>query len=181
MTTPALHDLDAPLLADIRRLIDAARRRAAATINAELTLLYWQVGRRIQAEVLGGERAGYGQQVIASLARRLTADYGRGWSEKQLRHCLRTAETFPDEVSVSAVRRELSWTHIKTLIYIDDPLKRDFYVELCRLEGWSSRQLQERINSMLFERSAISKKPEETVRHDLLNYDRNRRCLPTCS
>ena len=95
MTTLTPHDLDAPLLADIRRLIDAAKRRAAATINAELTLLYWQVGRRIQAEVLGGERAGYGQQVSASLARRLTADYGRGWSEKQLRHCLRSAENFP--------------------------------------------------------------------------------------
>jgi len=97
MTTPAPHDLDAPLLADIRRLIDAARRRAAATINAELTLLYWQVGRRIRAEVLGGERAGYAQQLIASLARLLTSDYGRGWSEKQLRHCLRTAETFPPQ------------------------------------------------------------------------------------
>jgi predicted nuclease of restriction endonuclease-like (RecB) superfamily len=178
MTNLAPHDLDAPLLADIRRLIDAARRRAAATINAELTLLYWQVGRRIQAEVLGGERAGYGQQVISSLARRLTVDYGRGWSEKQLRHCLRAAETFPDEASVSAVRRELSWTHIKTLIYIDDPLKRDFYVELCRLEGWSSRQLQERINSMLFERSAISKKPEETVRHDLTQLRQEQKVSP---
>jgi hypothetical protein len=72
----------------------------------------------------------------------------------------------------------LSWTHIKTLIYIDDPLKRDFYVELCRLEGWSSRQLQERINSMLFERSAISKKPEETVRHDLAQLRQEQKVSP---
>jgi predicted nuclease of restriction endonuclease-like (RecB) superfamily len=67
----------------------------------------------------------------------------------------------------SAVRRDLSWTHIKTLLYVDDPLKREFYTELCRLERWSSRQLQERIGSMLFERSAISKQPDETIRHDL--------------
>ncbi len=61
----------------------------------------------------------------------------------------------------------MSWTHIKTLMYLDDPIKRDFYIELCRLEGWSSRQLQERMNSLLFERSAISRKPDETIRHDL--------------
>jgi predicted nuclease of restriction endonuclease-like (RecB) superfamily len=95
------------------------------------------------------------------------AEYGRGWSEQQLRHCLRAAEVFPDEAILSAVRRELSWTHLKTLLYIDDSLKRDFYLELCRLERWSSRQLQERINSMLFERSAISRKPAEAVQHDL--------------
>ncbi|WP_080895005.1 PDDEXK nuclease domain-containing protein, partial [Ralstonia solanacearum] len=131
------------------------------------TLLYWQVGRRVQVEVLQGERAAYGQETVKALAARLTADYGKGWSEKQLRHCLRLAETFPDEAMLSALRRELSWTHIKALIYIDDALKRDFYIELCRLERWSSRQLQERMNSMLYERSALSKKPEEAIRHDL--------------
>lgn len=163
----SLPSTDSDLIADIRELIDSARQRAATAVNAELTLLYWQVGRRIQKEVLKGERAAYGQQIVQTLAARLTADYGRGWGEKQIRHCLRAAETFSDEAIVSALRRQLSWTHIKTLMYLDDPLKRDFYIELCRLEGWSSRQLQERMNSMLFERSAISKKPDETIRHDL--------------
>ncbi|MEF9384043.1 PDDEXK nuclease domain-containing protein [Ralstonia solanacearum species complex bacterium KE056] len=157
----------AALVADIRQLIDSARQRVALAVNAELTLLYWQVGQRVHAEVLQGERAAYGQEVVKALAARLTADYGKGWSEKQLRHCLRLAETFPDEAILSALRRELSWTHIKALIYIDDALKRDFYIELCRLERWSSRQLQERMNSMLYERSALSKKPEEAIRHDL--------------
>jgi predicted nuclease of restriction endonuclease-like (RecB) superfamily len=94
---------------------------------------------------------------------------GGGWSEQQLRHCLCAAEVFPDEAILSAVRRELSWTHLKTLIYVDDPLKRNFYIELCRLERWSSRQLQERIESMLFERSAISHKPTEVIKHELSN------------
>lgn len=158
---------DTGLVADIHQLIDSARQRAAVAVNAELTLLYWQVGRRIQAEVLKGERAAYGQQIVPALAAQLTAAYGRGWGEKQLRHCLRAAETFPDEAILSTLRRQLSWTHIKTLMYLDDPLKRDFYIELCRLEGWSSRQLQERMGSMLYERSAISRKPEDTIRHDL--------------
>lgn len=158
---------DAVLVADIRQLIDSARQRTALAVNAELTLLYWQIGRRIQDEVLKGERAAYGQQIVQTLAAQLTAAYGRGWGEKQIRHCLRAAETFPDEAIVSALRGQLSWTHIKTLMYLDDPIKRDFYIELCRLEGWSSRQLQERMNSLLFERSAISRKPDETIRHDL--------------
>ncbi|MDE1716368.1 PDDEXK nuclease domain-containing protein [Chromobacterium amazonense] len=155
------------LLAELKQLIDGARQRAAAAVNAELTLLYWQVGQRIRQDILGQQRAEYGAAVLAQLAQQLTTVYGRGWSEKQLRHCLRLAETFPDEAILSALRRELSWTHIKTLIYVDDPLKRDFYTELCRLEGWSSRQLQERMQSMLFERSAISKQPEATIQHEL--------------
>ena len=131
-TTPAPAALaassapDAALAADIRRLIDTARQRAAAAVNAELTLLYWQVGRRIRQDVLGAQRADYGGAVVAALARQLTSAYGRGWSEKQLWHCLRAAETFPDEDKLSALRRVLSWTHIKTLMYVDEPLKRDF-------------------------------------------------------
>lgn len=155
------------LFEDVSTLIASARARAAASVNAELTMLYWQVGRRVREEVLGGERAGYGQQLVSALARRLKSEYGQGWSEQQLRHCLRAVEIFPDEAILSAVRRELSWTHLKTLMYVDDPLKRNFYIELCRLERWSSRQLQERIQSMLFERSAISRKPTEVIRQEL--------------
>ena len=108
----------------------------------------------------------------------LTQAYGKGWSERQLRHCLYFVETFPDEQIVSALRRQLTWTHIKTLMYLDDPLKRDFYIELCRLEGWSSRQLQERINSMLYERTALSRKPEGTIRHDLDQLRQNQQVSP---
>jgi len=98
---------DAVLVADIRQLIDSARQRTALAVNAELTLLYWQIGRRIQDEVLKGERAAYGQQIVQTLAAQLTAAYGRGWGEKQIRHCLRAAETFPDEAIVSALRGKL--------------------------------------------------------------------------
>lgn len=142
------------LLADVRHLIDAARQRVASAVNAELTQLYWQIGRRISTELLQGQRAEYGKQAVAELARQLTAEFGKGWSEQQLRHCMRLAEIFADGQILSTVRRELSWSHLKTLIYIDAPLKRDFYLEICRVERWSVRQLQERINSLLFERTA---------------------------
>ena len=97
----------------------------------------------------------------------LTEKYGKGWSLQQLRHCLRAAEAFPDEQIVYALRIQLSWTHIRTLIFIDDPLKREFYTEMCRTEGWSTRQLSDRIQSMLYERTAISKRPELTIQDDL--------------
>ena len=156
-----------PLFTDIRTLIDSARQRAAVAVNAELTMLYWQVGRRIHGEILKGGRGEYGKQVLAQLAGQLTSVYGKGWSQKQLLHCIRFAETVTDEQIVSALRRQLSWTHIKTLIYIDDPLKRDFYSQMAQLEGWSTRVLSERIDAMLFERTALSKKPEETIRLEL--------------
>ena len=137
------------VFSDIQTLIQSARQRAAVAVNAELSLLYWQVGQRIQQEVLKGQRADYGKQLIKNLSAALTREYGKGWSAKQLRHCLRFVEVFPQEQKVSAVRRQLSWTHLKTLIYLDDPLQRDFYTELCLLENWTTRQLQERINSRL--------------------------------
>ena len=157
----------APLFNDIKSLIDSARQQAAVAVNAELTLLYWQVGQRIHSELLGGERAEYGQQVLPSLAKHLTAHYGKGWTARNLANMVRFAEVFPDVKILHALRAKLSWTHFRTLIAIDDPLKRDFYTRMAELEGWSTRTLSERIDSMLFERSALSKKPEETIRLDL--------------
>lgn len=158
---------DPALLADIRQLIDSARQQAAAAVNAELTLLYWRIGRRINAEVLQEKRAEYGKRVVATLAGQLTQAYGKGWGEKHLHHCLRLAETFPDEQIVYTLCREFSWSHLRLLMYLDDPIKREFYIEIGRLERWSVRQMQERINSMLFERTAISRRPEETIQRDL--------------
>jgi hypothetical protein len=84
----------------------------------------------------------------------LSAEYGRGFTANNLFHMIRFAEVFPDESIVYALRRELSWTHFRELIYIDDDLKRQFYVEICRLEHWSTRVLHDHIQSMLFERTA---------------------------
>jgi predicted nuclease of restriction endonuclease-like (RecB) superfamily len=95
------------------------------------------------------------------------ANFGKGWGEKHIRHCLRIAETFQDKEIFYALSRELSWTHLRTIMYLDDELKRSFYVEMCRLEKWSSRRLQERINSLLYERTAISKQPDELIKKEL--------------
>ncbi|MBI1762320.1 MAG: DUF1016 domain-containing protein [Acidobacteria bacterium] len=155
------------LLTELRELILSTRAQVAQAVNAGLTVLYWQIGDRIRREILQEKRAEYGAEIVSALGRQLGTEFGRGFSEKSLRHMLRFAEAFPDFAIVSALLRQLSWTHFKALIYLDDPLKRDFYAEMCRLERWSTRTLQERIQSMLFERTAISKKPEKLIEQEL--------------
>jgi len=158
---------DPSLLTDIRQLIDAARQRVAAVVNAELAELYWNIGGRIGMEILGGQRAKYGKQIVATLAQQLTNEYGKGWGERHLRHCIRFAEAFPDAAILHTLCSQFSWSHLRLLMLIDDPVKRQFYIEIGRLERWSVRQMQERIQSLLFERTAISRKPEETIQNDL--------------
>ena len=155
------------LFADIKTLIDQSKQQIAVVVNSTMTMLYWKIGRRIKTDVLQNKRAEYGQETVKQLSANLTGQYGKGWSEKHLRHCLRFAETFSDIQIVSALQRQLTWTHIKSILYIEDHLKREFYIEMCKWEQWSTRVLEERINSMLYERTAISKKPEKTIEHDL--------------
>ncbi|KJR23109.1 putative cytoplasmic protein [Vibrio vulnificus] len=152
-----------PLSQEVAALIRSAKQRAAAAINNEITLLYWQVGNRIRQEVLGGERADYGKQVIATLASELTAQYGKGWSKRNLAQMVKFAEVFTDAHIVQTLSAQLSWSHFVILCAIDDPLKRDFYTSMAMQERWSTRTLDERIGALLFERTAISKKPDETI------------------
>lgn len=127
------------LLTDVRALIDAARGQVAQAVNAGLVALYWHVGKRIREEILGEERAAYGEQIVTALSGQLTAEYGRGFNRTNLFYMMQFAEVFPDERIVHALRGQLSWTHFRELIAIDDPLKREFYAEMCRSERWSTR------------------------------------------
>ena len=159
--------LNKGFISEIKSLIENSKQNIAISVNAEMTILYWQIGQRINMEILQGARANYGKQVVFLLSQNLIFEYGQGWSEKHLRHCLRFSEVFPDFQIVSTLWRQLSWSHLKEVIYIEDPLKREFYIEMCKLERWSVRTFRERIQSMLYERTAISHKPEETIKNDL--------------
>lgn len=167
MTAVASSDTAAGLLADLRQLIEQARQAAAVAVNAGLTLMYWHIGQRIRTDVLGGQRAGYGEEIVATVSRQLTTDYGRSFSAKSLRHMMRFAEVFPSQEIVSTLSRQLAWSHILELIYLKDPLARDFYAQMCSTERWSVRTLRERVDSMLFERTALSKQPDELIRSEL--------------
>ncbi len=166
------------LLFDIRDLIFSSKQRIVSFVNSELTNLYWQIGKRIRDEILAGEKAKYGKQIVKNLSAQLTRDQGKGWSERHLWYCLKIAETIPDLKILHTLCSQLSWSHFRVILGIEDPLKRDFYFEICRLERWSVRQLQERINSQLFERTAISKKPESTIKKELKSLHKHQNPSP---
>ncbi|MFY9573815.1 MAG: DUF1016 N-terminal domain-containing protein, partial [Blastocatellia bacterium] len=155
------------LFSDIRRMIEEARSAVAVTVNAGLTILYWQIGVRINHEILKGGRAEYGEEIVATLSRQLVERYGRGFAEKNLRRMVQFAESFPDAQIVAALSRQLSWSHFKELLPLKQPLQSDFYAEMCRVENWSVRTLRKKIDGMLYERTALSKKPEKLVRQQL--------------
>ncbi|HCF1728969.1 PDDEXK nuclease domain-containing protein [Pseudomonas aeruginosa] len=155
------------LLGDIRALIEAARQRAASAVNSELTMLYWRIGQRIHTQVLEGRRADYGEEVVLTLAAQLVKEYGSSFSMKNLRRMVQFAVTFPDEQIVVSLIRQLSWTHFIALIPLKDPLQRDYYAQMAGAQRWSVRTLRERIDSMMYERTALSKKPDETIAQEL--------------
>ena len=160
-------DPELQLFKDVAGLIEESRNYVAVTINSALTLLYWKIGKCIGNNMLQNKRGEYGKQIVVLLSRKLTETYGRGWSEKNLRHCLYTVETFPDFEIISTLSRQLSWSHIKEIIYLKDELQKEFYIGICRIEKWSVRTLRDKIDSMLYERTAISKKPDVLIKQEL--------------
>lgn len=155
------------LFFEVRRLIEDARAAVSQTINVGLTLMFWNVGKRINEEVLKQERAEYGKAIVATLSRQLTEEYGKGYTEKSLRRMIQFHECFPDPEIVATLSRQLSWSHFVEIIPLKTDLEREFYAQMCRIERWNVRTLREKIRSMLFERTAISKKPAELARKEL--------------
>jgi predicted nuclease of restriction endonuclease-like (RecB) superfamily len=155
------------LFDELNELIQSGRSQILVSVNSTITLVYWQVGLRIQKEILSGDRAAYGQHIIKNASKYLTEQFGQGWGEKHLRHCMRFSEIFSDYQIVSTLCRQLSWSHFKEVLYIEEELKRTFYIEICQVEKWSVRTFRERIQSMLYERTAVSKKPDELIKKEL--------------
>src|ERR1017187_1332882 len=148
------------LLADLRELILQAREGVARAVDSGLTTLYWHVGRRIRQDILKEKRAEYGEQIVSALGTQLTMEFGRGFGEKSLRRMIRFAEVFPDREIVASLMRQLTWTHFIELMPLDKPLQREFYAEMCR-GALERAHAEEEIGSMLYERTALSRKPEK--------------------
>ena len=167
--SPRPRSVPAPtkLLAELRGLIEAARSGVAQAVNSALVLLYWQVGQRIRIEVLKSKRATYGDEICSTLSNELAIEFGNGFSRPNLTRMIRFAEVFADREIVVSLSRQLGWSHFVEIIYLKDQLQRDFYAEMCRIERWSVRTLRQKVGGMLFERTALSKKPELLVGQEL--------------
>ena len=166
------------LFDDVCLIIDSARQRLATYANAEAVKMNWSIGKRIKEDILHNQRAEYGSYIYKTLSERLTQRYGKGWGEEKLKHCVRSAYVFSEEQIMYALRTQLSWTHIRTLMGVNDELARHFYMEMSHIEHWNTRTLEEKIDSQLYERTAISRKPEDVIRNELAQVGETNQILP---
>lgn len=166
------------LVGSIRPLIEQAKARVAQSVNSELVLLYWQIGKRIRYDLPAESRAEYGAKVVELVSERLAAEYGKGFRRSNVFHMIRFAEVFDDAKIVQTLSGQLSWSHFIEIIYLKDPLQRQFYTEMARVERWSVRTLRKKIQGMLYERTAISRKPEELARQELVALQDDDRMTP---
>ncbi len=147
------------LVGDIQLLIFSAHRHVAQTVNAGLVLLYWSIGNRIQQDILNNKRAEYGEKILPTVSAKLLPEYGQGFSSRNLSRMVQFSKSFIDQKIVTTLSAQLGWSHFIEIIRFNNSLQRDFYAEMCRIEQWSVRRLREKIDSMLYERTALSKKP----------------------
>jgi predicted nuclease of restriction endonuclease-like (RecB) superfamily len=162
---------DAPaseaLHAELRALIASSRQRLAGAVNVELTRLYWAVGERLRIEVLGGERARYGDRLMARLGEQLAQEFGRGFEAKNLRRMVQFAQAFPDRKIVASVMRQLSWTHFLQLLPLKTTEARHFYAHQATTERWSVRELRQHIERKAYERTALASSQGAGLTHAL--------------
>lgn len=155
------------LLHDLREIITSGREAVARTVNSALVMIYWKIGQRIHQDILDGKRAEYGKEILSTVSAKLVPEFGKGFSVPNLSRMMRLVESFPDERILSTLSKELSWSHFVEIVPLKDSLQRDFYAEMCRIERWSVRQLRKKIDGMLFERTALSRKPEKLIEEEL--------------
>ena len=156
------------LIQDLRQIIEQARGQVAATANYAQTMMYWHIGERINREVLGNQRAEYGKQIVAQVARQLQDEYGKkGFDEKSIRRMMQFASLFTDEQIVAQAARQLSWSHFVEVLPLKDDLQREFYITMAASGKWGRDRLRKEIDGMLFERTAISGKPDEFIKKEL--------------
>ena len=155
------------LFKTIKQLIEETKKRVSVSVNSSLTLMYWHIGKQIDQEILKSRRAEYGKDILPTLSKQLVREFGSGYSKRNLANMIKFSQIFSDIEILQTLCAKLSWSHFRELIYIEDNLKRDFYIEMCKIDNWSVRVLKNRINSMLYERTALSKKPDELIKYEI--------------
>lgn len=155
------------LLKDIKSLIDKTTTQVAYNVNSSMVILNWHIGKRIREEILKNKRAEYGERIVATLSQQLMNEYGEGYTKSALNRMLVFARYYTTSQKVATLSRQFSWSHIVELLAIKDDTERLFYEQVATIELWGVRQLRERISSMLFQRTAISKKPKALIQKEL--------------
>ena len=156
------------LFEQIKNLIEQTKNNVAVAVNSSMTMMYWHIGKLINDEILQNKRAEYGKEIVATVSQQLTNQYGKGYSYSALTRMMKFAKNI-DEKNIATLSQQLSWSHFKELIVLEDTLKIEFYAQMSIAQNWGVRTLRERIDSMLYERTALSKQPDELIKYELDN------------
>ncbi|NNM59594.1 MAG: DUF1016 domain-containing protein [Legionellales bacterium] len=158
------------LFKEISQLIENARQQVVSVANSTLTMTYWYTGKAIHTRILHkqeGLQSSYGEKIVYALGRQLQAHHGKSFSRANIYHCIRFYQAYPNEEIVYPLGRQLFWTHFRHLIYIENETERAFYTQLCIHENWATRVLKQKMDGMLFQRTALAKKPDELIYREL--------------
>ena len=156
------------LFEQIKNLIEQTKQNVAISVNSSLTIMYWEIGNKINQDILKNRRAEYGKEIVVTLSRQLQDNFGKGFDEKNLRRMMQFANAI-EKQKVVTLSRQLSWSHFLALLPLQESLKIEFYAQMSIVQNWGVRTLRERIDSMLYERTALSKQPEELIKYELDN------------
>ena len=162
-------DPEFDLLKELVVLIESSKKRVNRTVNGELNLLFWYIGKRINEEILQNNRAEYGKQVVPKIAEKLTTKYGRNFEQKNLRRMMQFANVIKEYEIVEPVARQLTWSHILLLIPLREVNAQLFYANRAIEENWSKRELRKQIELKAFERTEIANIQLKSESNDLLN------------
>ena len=152
---------------EINALIKEKKTNVKKVVNDAIISLNWGIGKRLSVELTGNNKPEYGKKIVAEVSKRLEQEYGSGFDKTSISRMIKFYQEFPDFEKVATLSQQLTWSHFVEILPIQDELKRDFYAAMCMQENWSVRTLRERKKSMLYERTAISKKPEETIKNEI--------------
>lgn len=144
------------LFNELSQLIEQSRTEVAVYANSSLTMLFWQVGRRINEHVLKNKRAEYGKQIVPTLSAQLESAYGQNFTEKNVRRMMRFAEQFSQIDIVVPMARQLSWSHFVEFLPVKNPEAKLFYGQLAIEQRWSVREMRTKIETKTFERTEIA-------------------------
>ncbi len=158
---------DNPLLKDLAQIIEQGKKTAVAQVNSTLTLVFWQVGHKINTHILENKRAEYAKEIVSTVSTQLVEGYGRSFAEKNLRRMMQFANIFPEMGIVATVSRQLSWSHFVELIPLKSTEKRGYYLQKAAEENWSIRELRRQIERKAFERKEIADVQISTIDQDL--------------
>ncbi len=162
-----LNEADNALFINICRIIDEAKQSVAVSANSALTMMYWHIGKTIDSYVLNGHRAEYGKQIVSTVSTQLTDIYGKDFTTRNLHRMVQFSQCFPEPEIVSALSTKLPWSHFMEVLPIKDAVAREFYVTMAASQQWSIRRMRKEIEAMLYERTLISRKPEDFIRNEL--------------